>query len=86
VKECSSAECPVSLLTRPDSPFPEAIRLTEILTSDRIVKNGTGAVMFGPDSGKWKAVWFDLVTIFSRYLNLEQIAEHEAFRQEMDNK
>jgi hypothetical protein len=78
VDEASCSECPVSLLDR----HRQLRRLVDIVSTDRAVKNGTGAVMFGPDSGRWPAEWYDAVALFTNYLNLEALAEQEAFHHE----
>ena len=74
--DISSAECPVSLIT------PESMWLVQMLGSQGRVKEACGAALFGPNSGRWPAWWFDAVDICQRVVSLEK----EAADQEVERK
>ena len=55
--ECD--ECPASLIT-PDSKF-----LVQLEAENHLMKDSTGAALFGLDSGQWPACWADAVVVIA---------------------
>lgn len=55
INDCSIDECPVSFIT------PESRFIVDMESSNRHAKEATGAALFGPDSGRWPAIWYDSV-------------------------
>jgi hypothetical protein len=56
----SSAECPVSAIT------PQSLFLIEMIHGSQITHEMTGAALFGPDSGRWPAIYLDAVRAVHR--------------------
>jgi hypothetical protein len=56
----SSAECPVSAIT------PESMFLIEMIHGSQVAHEMTGAALFGPDPGRWPAIYFDAVRTIHR--------------------
>jgi hypothetical protein len=56
--------------------------LVRLLSSQGRVREASGAALFGPNSGRWPAWWFDAVDIFQRVLCMEK----EAADQENDRQ
>lgn len=56
-------ECPASFIT------PESAALVQEIAAAEHVKEATGAVLFGTDSGRWDARFFDAV----RLIHIEDI-------------
>lgn len=55
VKSSRINECPVSYVT------PESLALLEMVQGSRMAHKVTGACLFGSDTAKWPAVYFDAV-------------------------
>lgn len=52
-----SHECPVARIT------DESMRLVRDFSRAKRVHGASGGVLYGPDSGKWPARWFDAVDV-----------------------
>jgi hypothetical protein len=76
-----SSECPVSLLSK----SPELRSLVLLDAKNRQAQRATGATMFGPDSGRWPAVWFDAVSALQSARDEEEAARIEAINQKHGN-
>ncbi len=74
IRDTEMKECPVSFIEQ------WALELVQQIAAAQHVKDATGAVLYGPDSGKWDARYFDAV----RLIQIEDIkvqnAEFEATR------
>lgn len=66
VAEVASADCPVSCIT------PHSKQLARILEENYMVREATGAAMFGSDSSIWPAWWSESVVLHQRYRDMEK--------------
>ena len=76
--EIQSEECPVSCITA------ESRWLVEQEGRARQVKEASGASLFGPDSSRWPAAWFDAVGVIEQCRILEVNERIQTEIREMD--
>lgn len=72
--DVESLECPVSLVTSESQRF-----LANFYAGER-VRKATGGVLYGPDSSKWSARWFDAVDVIQAEIQRIDSAFHKALR------
>lgn len=70
--ECN--ECPVSLITQ------DSIDTVQQFMRAKRVHEGSGGVLYGPDSSRWPARWFDAVELLERECKREEAACMKAIR------
>ena len=70
IPETGVTECPVSYIT------PESMLLLEMVQGSRVSHEVTGARLFGSDTARWPAKYFDAV----RVVHFAQMAEEKVER------
>jgi hypothetical protein len=65
-----SADCPVAAITA------ESMTYLEMVKASRTVREA-GACLYGPDLGRWPAVYFDAVAVIETQIAAEQTIRFE---------
>lgn len=59
IRSSASTECPVSLVA------PDSMYLLELVHGSQVTHEATGSALFGHDSARWPAIFFDAVRVVS---------------------